>query len=221
MRPPRCSGAMARRRGSHQRRRVGQHTGRRTQQLLHHLFYPVRRIIVAESHLIDFRPHRRGTRQVAECIFVERNVGDDPQFTSRRLDVHRPPVDLNHLASCSIGDHPIANVQRSLEQQHQPGHDISQRFLQGQADHHRADTQGSQRVGQLVTPNLGVDEHCSDGDEQSTRQIPKEFWHTSTPRFAFPHAKDEVIHHSEQGVKQEDQKNRLNNPHGRAFFGQS
>ena len=126
----------------HLGRRLTQDAGRRLKEFEHRLLHRIGGMVVGEAHVIGFRPLEGRPGQVAEGFLVERDVGNDPHLVKQRLDVHAPPVDLDHLAGRAVGDQPVTDGERPLEEQHQARDDVAEWFLKRQPDHDAAQPEG-------------------------------------------------------------------------------
>ena len=192
-----------------ERRRLGQHAGRGAHEVNHHFFHAVRGIVVAEAHFDHLGAQRGRAREVGEGSFVEFDVGNDLQLAGRCFDVDRAPVDLDDPSAHVADLDPVAHVERALGKQHEPRDDVAERFLQGEADDDGSEAERGERGGYFVAPDLRVNDHRADGNEQGTHEVAEKFGHALAQRTGTTAAEDEVIDHPKQGVEQQDPERRL------------
>ena len=83
-----------------------------------------------------------------------------------RLDVRRPPVDLFHLSRHAANFDRLADLERTLHQEHEARKEVAQRLLQRQPDDDRRDAEGREGALDLPSPDERVDHRQADGDEQ-------------------------------------------------------
>ena len=170
-------------------------------------------MLVGEAHVVGFGPLECRPGEVAERLLVERDIRDDPHFMEQRLDVHASPVDFDHLARRAVRNQPVADIERTLQEQHQSRDDIAERLLQREADHDAAETQSRERAGDFLLPDLRINDRGPDGDQDCPSQVAEQFRDPLLPGAPRGRPEDAVIDEGETRVEQAEPEAGLHQPH--------
>lgn len=110
-----------------------------------------RRIVGGERGCHGLGVSHRRPAQVGERLGRQRRVGHDRHLVAH-VDVHRPPVHLDHPPGAGLGLQPVLEPERLLkQQQQQAGDDRADRGLQREAQHEGGDAP-AQRAGRSRRP---------------------------------------------------------------------
>ena len=137
-------------------RRVGE-------RLADRRLHRVRRRQVARADL-DLDPRRRRRLRVVRDRFLRHDVvRHDDEVAGLGAQLRRAPGDFGDAPLELADANPVADVERLLALDRQPGERVAQRVLQREADHDRADRRGRQ---QLVVEHEGRHQHQQADDDE-------------------------------------------------------
>ena len=135
------------------RRRVAQHLGMIVGALLQDGDHLLGIGTVADADLDVDGAERVAMRPVEHAAGDQLGVGDDQAGAVEGLDLGGPHADAAHVALLIADDDAVADLDRPLDQQDQPGDEVVDDRLQAEAD---ADRQGAGDDGEVGDVEAGI-----------------------------------------------------------------